>query len=164
MGEVYRAHDTRLGRDVAVKVLAGSVTTDTDSLQRFEREAHAVAALTHPNIVSIHSIETIDGLDVRAWSMYPRRLRVRRSSGFLRHRTPAFGVSSTGRRTAAGWPQAGSGRHRRLCLTLISYVERPIASLETASPPRSLVFSAPPEKHRTSSLSPGRQRNRHFLL
>ena len=45
MGEVYRAHDTRLGRDVAVKVLSRSLTHDPDSLRRFEQEARAVAAL-----------------------------------------------------------------------------------------------------------------------
>jgi eukaryotic-like serine/threonine-protein kinase len=53
MGEVYRARDPRLGRDVAVKVLPSHLSTDPDSLSRFEREARAVAALSHPNILSI---------------------------------------------------------------------------------------------------------------
>jgi len=53
MGEVYRARDTRLGRDVAVKVLPGRVAGDAAALGRFEREAKAVAALSHPNILSI---------------------------------------------------------------------------------------------------------------
>ncbi len=56
MGEVYRARDTRLGRDVAVKVLPESLARDPDSLARFEREARAVGALSHPNIVSIHDV------------------------------------------------------------------------------------------------------------
>jgi serine/threonine-protein kinase len=54
MGEVYRARDTRLGREVAVKVLPDHLARDPDSLARFEREARAVAALAHPNILDIH--------------------------------------------------------------------------------------------------------------
>jgi len=53
MGEVYRARDTRLNRDVAIKVLPGTVATDPLALARFEREAQAVAALSHPNILAI---------------------------------------------------------------------------------------------------------------
>jgi serine/threonine protein kinase len=56
MGEVYRAKDTRLGRDVALKVLPESFTRDVDRLRRFEQEARAVAALSHPNILAIHDI------------------------------------------------------------------------------------------------------------
>ena len=54
MGEVYRARDTRLRRDVALKVLPGAFAADPDRLARFEREAQAVAALSHPNILAIH--------------------------------------------------------------------------------------------------------------
>src|SRR5581483_3945955 len=53
MGEVYRARDTRLGRDVAIKILPESFAQNADRLRRFEQEARAVAALTHPNIVAI---------------------------------------------------------------------------------------------------------------
>ena len=56
MGEVYRARDTRLGRDVAVKVLPKQVANDPDRRARFEREARAVAALSHPNIVAIFDV------------------------------------------------------------------------------------------------------------
>jgi Tol biopolymer transport system component len=62
MGEVYRAHDPRLGRDVAVKVLPASVSQDPDALARFEREARAVGALSHPNIVNIHDVGSHDGV------------------------------------------------------------------------------------------------------
>ena len=54
MGEVWRARDTRLGREVAVKVLPERLAADTEALGRFEREARAVAALSHPNILAIH--------------------------------------------------------------------------------------------------------------
>src|SRR6184192_4832503 len=60
MGEVYRAHDTRLGRDVAVKVLSRSLTHDPDSLRRFEQEARAAGMLNHPNILAIYDLGTHD--------------------------------------------------------------------------------------------------------
>src|SRR5262245_16415168 len=56
MGEVYRAKDTRLGRAVAVKVLAEMIARTPDARARFEREVRAVAALSHPNILAIHDI------------------------------------------------------------------------------------------------------------
>src|ERR1017187_9569103 len=57
MGEVLRARDPRLGRDVAIKVLPAAMSTDPDRLARFQREARAVAALNHPHIVTIYSVE-----------------------------------------------------------------------------------------------------------
>ena len=60
MGEVYRAHDTRLGRDVAVKVLPAVFSRDDDRMRRFEAEARAVAALNHPNILSVHDVGTTE--------------------------------------------------------------------------------------------------------
>ena len=56
MGEVYRARDARLGRDIAIKVLPSAVAGDSERLQRFEQEAKAAAALSHPNILSVYDI------------------------------------------------------------------------------------------------------------
>src|SRR3989475_1777654 len=56
MGEVYRATDDRLGRDVAIKVLPASLSTDSDRLRRFEQEARAAAALNYPNILAVYHL------------------------------------------------------------------------------------------------------------
>src|SRR6266849_6548570 len=61
MGEVYRARDTRLGREVAVKVLPASFATDADRLRRFEQEARAAGVLNHPNITAVYDIGTHEG-------------------------------------------------------------------------------------------------------
>ena len=61
MGEVYLAKDTKLGRDVALKVVPEEYTSDPSRLKRFEREAKTVAALNHPNIVTVYSIEEVEG-------------------------------------------------------------------------------------------------------
>jgi eukaryotic-like serine/threonine-protein kinase len=61
MGEVYRAHDARLGRDVAIKVLPSSFSSDPDRLRRFAQEARAAAALNHPNILAIYDIGEWEG-------------------------------------------------------------------------------------------------------
>ena len=62
MGEVYRARDARLGRDVAIKVLPVDFTADAERLKRFEREARATAALSHPNVLAVHDTGTHDGI------------------------------------------------------------------------------------------------------
>ena len=62
MGEVYRAHDSKLGRDVALKVLPAAFQADPDRLARFEREARALASLNHPNIATIYGLEQHEGV------------------------------------------------------------------------------------------------------
>src|SRR4051794_18060617 len=64
MGDVYRARDLRLARDVAIKVMAEHIASDPEMRQRFETEARAVAALSHPNILSIYELAIVDGLPV----------------------------------------------------------------------------------------------------
>ena len=61
MGEVYRARDARLGRDVAIKILSPNIAADADALMRFEREARALASLNHPNIAAIYGVEDTNG-------------------------------------------------------------------------------------------------------
>src|SRR5215475_5134028 len=56
MGEVYRARDPQLGRDVAIKVLPAAFVADTDRLSRFEQEARAAAGLNHPNILAVYDV------------------------------------------------------------------------------------------------------------
>jgi len=61
MGEVYRARDTRLNRDVAVKILPAAFSRDPERMRRFQQEAQAVAALNHPSILAIHDFGEHDG-------------------------------------------------------------------------------------------------------
>src|SRR4030095_12153487 len=61
MGEVYRARDTRLDRDVAIKILPEAFAADAERVARFQREAKVLASLNHPNIAIIHGLEQTDG-------------------------------------------------------------------------------------------------------
>ena len=73
MGEVYRARDTKLQRDVAVKVLPESVSADPERLARFEREARSLAAVNHPNIVTIYAVEEAGGVRLLAMELVAGR-------------------------------------------------------------------------------------------
>ncbi len=73
MGEVYRARDHRLGRDVALKILPQAFAQDPDRLARFEREAKTLAALNHPNIAAIYGIEESAGLRALVMELVPGR-------------------------------------------------------------------------------------------
>src|SRR5512134_2068788 len=82
MGEVYRARDTRLERDVAVKVLPESIQGDPEALARFEREAKLVAALSHPNILAIHDVGKDGGVSYAVTELLEgETLRDRLNSG-----------------------------------------------------------------------------------
>ncbi|MEX0881199.1 MAG: protein kinase [Thermoanaerobaculia bacterium] len=84
MGEVYRARDPRLGRDVAIKVLPASFSQDPDRLKRFEQEARSASALNHPNIITIHEISSADGTPYLAMELVEgRSLREVLASGPL---------------------------------------------------------------------------------
>src|SRR5262245_51262259 len=62
MGVVYRARDARLDREVAIKVIAPALAHDPQAVRRFEREARAVAALSHPNILALHDVGQVEGV------------------------------------------------------------------------------------------------------
>src|SRR6202165_1483182 len=71
MGEVYQAHDTKLGRDVAIKVLPEAFAHDADRLSRFQREAKMLASLNHPNIATIFGLEHSDGTHYLVMELVP---------------------------------------------------------------------------------------------
>jgi serine/threonine protein kinase len=73
MGEVYRAKDQKLGRDVAIKVLPEEFAKDTDRVARFQREAKLLAALNHPNIAAIYGLEASDS---ESTTGFPRKISV----------------------------------------------------------------------------------------
>jgi non-specific serine/threonine protein kinase len=101
MGEVYRARDTRLGRDVAVKVLPEAVSKDAERLRRFETEARAAAALSHPNVLAVYDVNALGTPYVVFELLEGETLRERMASGDL---SPALAVdiaSQIGRGLAA---------------------------------------------------------------
>src|SRR6202521_4764769 len=71
MGEVYQAHDTKLGRDVAIKVLPEAFAHDAERLSRFQREARLLASLNHPNIATIHGLEDSNGTSYLVMELVP---------------------------------------------------------------------------------------------
>ncbi|MCI0602714.1 tetratricopeptide repeat-containing serine/threonine-protein kinase [bacterium] len=89
MGQVYRARDLRLGRDVAIKVLPEHLAKNQDARSRFEREARALAALSHPNILTIHDFITHDGVSFAVMELLKgETLRAR-----LAHSKPAWNIA-----------------------------------------------------------------------
>jgi serine/threonine protein kinase len=73
MGEVFRASDPRLGREVAIKVLPAAMALDQDRLARFQREARVLASLNHAHIVTIFSVEETEGCTFSPWSWWRGR-------------------------------------------------------------------------------------------
>ncbi len=99
MGEVYRARDTRLGRDVALKVLPEAVARDPDRVLRFEREARALAALSHPGLLAIHDLGREGDLAFAVTELLEGET--------LRQRSPASG--SPGARPSRSPPRSPTG-------------------------------------------------------
>ena len=99
MGEVYRARDSRLERDVAIKVLPESLLADAQALARFEREAKLVAALSHPNILAIHDVGTDAGITYAVTELLSgETLRDRMNAGAI----PLRKITDFGRQIALG--------------------------------------------------------------
>ena len=123
MGEVYRARDTRLTRDVAIKVLPAGGSTDPDRRVRFEREAHAAAALNHPNICAVFDVGLHEGApfivsELLEGQTLRQVLRRRAAAGAARARVRGANRAGPGRRARQGHrpsrPQAGERvRHDR---------------------------------------------------
>jgi serine/threonine protein kinase len=102
MGEVYRAHDSRLSRDVALKMLPAAFRSDPDRLSRFEREARALAALNHPNIATIYGLEQHDGIHVLVLELIDGQTLAEIIDGVVqtRQRMPIIQTSGIGNQ---GW-------------------------------------------------------------
>src|SRR6202140_46120 len=112
MGEVYRARDTRLGRDVAIKVLPASFSADRDRLERFAQEARAAAALNHPNILSIFDIGDERGVFyVVSELLEGETLRERLKTGALSNRKAIDYALQVARGLAAGHEKGIVNRH-----------------------------------------------------
>ena len=111
MGEVWKATDTRLGREVAIKVLPPDVASDMDRLRRFEKEARSASALNHPNIVTIYDIGTSDSVSWIAMERVEgKTLREQQHQPW----TPGDQPSAAHDATTAPAGLAGSGRICRL--------------------------------------------------
>jgi Tol biopolymer transport system component len=95
MGEVYKAHDTKLGRDVAIKILPEVFAHDAERLTRFQREAKMLAALNHPNIATIHGLEQTNGTNYLVMELVSGETladRVKRDGAFPIEEALKFGV------------------------------------------------------------------------
>ncbi len=105
MGEVYQAHDTKLGRDVAIKVLPEAFAHDPERLSRFQREAKMLAALNHPNIATIYGLEQSNGTSYLVMELVVRRdaggARQARRCGSNRRSTDDLQADCRGARSRA---------------------------------------------------------------
>ena len=106
MGEVYRAKDTRLGREVAIKMLPAEVATDPDRLRRLEQEARATSALNHPNIVVVHDTGHHEGSPYIVYELLEGTTLRQPPTG---PRLPVSRVLGTASRSPVGWPPRTTG-------------------------------------------------------
>ena len=119
MGEVYRARDTKLGRDVAIKVVADVFLSDPERLARFEREARVLATLNHPHIGAIYGLEEADGvrglvLELVEGATLAERLALGSvaDSGGTHGRAPDRGRARSGAREGHHPPRSETGQHQ----------------------------------------------------
>jgi hypothetical protein len=125
MGEVYRAHDSRLGRDVAIKVLPSSLTKDPPSLARFEREAKAIGALNHPNVVNVHDVGTHEGVTYVVMELLEgETLRARLQGAAVHTTTPTAKTPKPG---SSGGTQA-HGLPRKKALEIAHQIAQGLAA------------------------------------
>ena len=117
MGEVYRARDTKLGRDVALKILPDAFMHDPERLARFQREAQVLASLNHPNIAAIYGLEEADGIRALVLELVEGPTLAERISG----------VASDFSRTASGPAEAGPHKESGLPLDETLRIARQIA-------------------------------------
>jgi serine/threonine protein kinase len=111
MGEVYRAKDTRLDREVAIKVLPEHFAEDEERLRRFEREAKSLASLNHPNVAQIFGVDQVGDMCFLVLELVPgETLEDRIARGAL---SVGEGCRSARRSTCAGRSPKGSRRHTR---------------------------------------------------
>ena len=113
MGEVYQAHDSKLGRDVAIKVLPEQFARDPERLARFQREAKMLAALNHPNIAAIYGLEQSGSTHYLVMELVPGKTLAERHSGW----SHSAGRSSD--RSRGRWPMRSSTRTTRTSFTAI---------------------------------------------
>ena len=123
MGEVYRARDTQLGREVAIKVLPTLFTSDAERLARFEREARLLASLNHPNIATIHGVEHVDGIHALVLEVVEGETLTERLQ------SAASGVSRRRSRSGEGGGRTRSGLPLADALTIARQI---VEALETA--------------------------------
>ena len=125
MGEVYRARDPRLGRDVALKVLPAHVGADPERLRRFEQEARAAGLLNHPNILTVHDVGTADGHPYLVCELLEgETLRERLHAGALPP-ARAIDIGDPGGPRARGRPRQGGRAPRPQAREPVPHGRRP---------------------------------------
>src|ERR1700683_3737867 len=113
MGEVYRARDSKLGRDVAIKILPSSLSKDPERLRRFEQEARAAGQLNHPNSLTVHDFGMHDGAPyVVSERLEGERLRERLSVHGRSSRTGSSRSGSASSASVSGGTEIGPGEER----------------------------------------------------
>jgi eukaryotic-like serine/threonine-protein kinase len=154
MGEVYRAHDARLGRDVAIKVLPSSLSGDPSLLARFEREAKAIGPLNHPNIVNVHDVGTERGVAYVVMELLEGETLRARLQGSTAHTI----VSTTTPKPGSGGSKA-HGLGRKKALDIAGQIAQGLAAAHARGRPEIRDRC----RRRTRSLADHRARAREMI-